>query len=74
MECGVDMDKLWRLMSAMFMIVAAVGLFLIGWTFSRGMFNNVFSAMLLYAVLFLVVAGIVKGLWTIISHHFEEKE
>lgn len=74
MGCGFDMDKLWRLMSAVFMIVAAVGLFLIGWTFSNGMFNTVFSALILYAVLFLVVAGIVRGLWAIISHHFEKKE
>ena len=61
-------------MTAIFMLAAAVGLFLIGWIFSGGVFHNVFSALNLYAAIFLIVAGIVKGLMAILTYDSEEKE
>ena len=68
------MENIWRLMTAIFMIATAVGLFIIGWTFGNGRFNDMFSIMILYVVLFLLAAGIVKGLLAIWAYHSEQKE
>ena len=69
------MEKyLWRLMTAIFMLAASVGLFLVGWIFSGGQFNNVPSALIAWAVLFLVLIAIAKGLLVIIDYNREHKD
>ena len=68
------MDKIWRLLTAIFLIAVAVGLFLIGWIFSNGTFNNIFSALIIYVVLFLVLIGITKGILVIIDYHREQDQ
>ena len=67
-------NYIWRLLKALFTIAAAVALFLIGWIFSGGQFNNPFSVLLLYAVLFLNLIGITQGILVIIDHNRERKE
>lgn len=68
------MDKIWRLMTAIFMIAVAAGLFIIGWVFGNGRFNDIFSVLILYVVLFLVVAGIIKGLLAVFAYHNEKED
>lgn len=67
------MDKLWRLMTAIFMIAVGVGLFLLGWIFSGGMFNNAFAVIIAYLMIGLILIGITKGLLVIIDYHRENK-
>lgn len=68
------MDKLWRLMTAVFMLAVSNGLFLVGWILSGGRFNNVPSALIAWAVMILVLIGITKGILVIIDYHREHKD
>lgn len=68
------MDKIWRLMTAMFCIVVAAGLFIVAYIFSGGMFNNTFAVILAYACLFCILIGITKGILVIVDYHRENKE
>ena len=64
------MEKyIWCLLTAIFMIAAAVGLFLIAWLFSGGRFNNAFAGLSAYVVLFLALTGITKGILVILDYH-----
>lgn len=68
------MDKIWRLMTAIFILLSVIVLFLIGWIFSGGMFHNAFSVLIAYAVIFCGPIGIAKGLLAIIDYHREQKD
>ncbi len=68
------MDKLWRLATAMFAIVVACGLFIVAYITTNGRFNTVISGLLVYAMLFCVLFGIVKGLLVIIGYHREHQD
>ena len=68
------MDKIWRLMTAMFTIIAACGLFTIAYVITGGMFNDFFSVIVAYFCLFGVPIGIAKGLLVIIDYHREHKD
>lgn len=69
------MEKyIWRLLTAIFMLATSFALFLIGWIFSGGLFNNMVSVLLAYAVLFLALIGITKGLLVIIDYHREHSD
>lgn len=67
------MDKIWRLLTAIFMLSAAGGLFIVGWILSAGRFNNVPSALIGWLVLFMVLIGITKGICVILDYHREHK-
>lgn len=68
------MDHLWRLLTAIFIIAASVGLFVIGWILSGGDFHDYFTAII---AIFIVPAGIVwgicRGVRVIIDHAREHK-
>ena len=64
----------WRLLKAVFTIAAAVALFVVGCIFSGGRFNNTFSVLLEYAMLFLSMIGVTQGLLVIIDYNREHKE
>ena len=68
------MDKIWRLLTAIFIIAAACGLFTMAYVISGGRFNDVFSVIVAYFCLFSVPTGIAKGLWVIIDYHREHKD
>ena len=68
------MDKIWRLLTAIFLLLSLVVLFLLGWIFSGGMFNNTFSVLIAYALMFGGPIGIAKGALAIIDHNREQKE
>ena len=68
------MDKIWRLMTAMFAIAVACGLFALAYMSSGGRFNDLFSEIVFYVCLFCILFGIVKGLFVIIDHHREHKD
>lgn len=68
------MDKIWRLMTAMFSVVSACGMFTVGFIFSGGRFNNTVSVLLAYGCLFCVLFGIAKGLLVMIDYHREHKD
>ncbi len=65
------MNRLWHIARATFLIAAGCGLFLMGYLFSNGRFNNVPSVLLLYLFMFLAVGGIGYGL---IAFFMKEKE
>ena len=67
------MDKLWRLMTAIFILAMACGLFVMAYISTGGMFNDVFSVIIAYFCLFSVPIGIAKGLLVIIDYHREHK-
>lgn len=69
------MEKyIWRMLTAIFMIAVAVGVFLLGFVFSGGRFNNPFSALSLYVMLFLLMIGIAKGILVVIDYHRAHKD
>ena len=68
------MDKIWRLLTAIFMIAVGVGLITVGWVMTGGMFNNAVIVIMAYVALFLIPIGIAKGLFVVIDYHREHKE
>ena len=68
------MDKIWRLLTAIFILLSVIVLFLIGWIFSGGNFNNLLSVLLCYVVIFAGPIGITKGILVIIDYHREHQE
>ena len=68
------MDKLWRLLTATFMISAATGFFVVAYIFSGGWLNSGFVAVLIYLCLFCILFGVTKGILVIIDHHREESD
>ncbi|MBQ8834950.1 MAG: hypothetical protein IJ001_08530 [Oscillospiraceae bacterium] len=68
------MDKIWRLLTAMFAIVVACGLFALAYMSSGGRFNDLLSGITFYVCLFCVLFGIAKGLMVIIDYHREHKD
>ena len=68
------MDKIWRLLTAIFILLSVIVLFLIGWVFSAGNFNNFFSVLLAYVVILAGPIGITKGILVMIDYNREHKE
>ena len=68
------MDKIWRLLTSVFILAASGGLFILGWIFSGGRFNNNLSALIGWVVLILIPIGIAKGLLVIIDYNREQKD
>lgn len=63
-------DKIWRLMTAMFLLLtaAALGIFVLI------MQDDFFAVIAFYAMLLLLPFGIAKGLMVIIDYHREHKD
>ena len=68
------MEKLWRLMTAIFTIAAACGLFTMAYVISGGRFDDLFSVIVAYFCLFSVPISIAKGLLAIIDYHREHRD
>ena len=67
------MDKLWRLINAIFWIAAGVGLIVLGWLLSGGMFNNALVVLMAYAAMGMILLGIAKGFLAISAYNKEHK-
>ena len=68
------MDKLWKLVNAIFWIAAGLGLLAIGWIFSGGMFREAVTVLMAYAAMGMIMLGIVKGFFAIADYNKEHKE
>ena len=68
------MDKIWRLLTSVFIRAASGGLFILGWILSGGRFNNILSALIGWVVLIMIPIGIAKGLLVIIDYHREHED
>ena len=64
------MDYIWRLLTAIFLIVVAVALLVVAFVFG---FNTVFGVFV-YVSLFCILFGIAKGLMVMIDYHRSQKE
>ncbi len=62
-------DKLWRLMTAIFLLAAAGGMFMLAYILSNGSFNNTVSVLALYICIGCILIGIGKGLLVILEYH-----
>ena len=63
------MDKIWRLLVAVFFLLAALTLIVVAYIFQ----HTVLAVIGIYGGLILFLLGIGKGLFAMIDHHREEK-
>lgn len=68
------MDKIWRLLTAIYMIAVGVGLIAVGWVLTGGRFDHAVIVIMAYVALFLIPIGITKGLLVMIDYHRDHKE
>ncbi len=65
------MEYIWRLLTAIFLIVVAVALLVVAYVLGL---NTVFAAVFVYVSLFCILFGIAKGLMVMIDYHRSQKE
>ena len=68
------MAEIWDLLKSIFWILAGIGVFVVAYLFSGGMFNNGICAFLAYVAIFCILIGITAGMLAIIDHNRRQKE
>ena len=64
------MERIWRLLVAIFLLCAAIALGLCVYFFE----NSWISVVALYGMLILIPVGLIKGFYNIFCYHPEEEE
>ena len=63
------MEKIWRLLTAIFILCAVIAVLLLAYEFQ----NAVFSVAAVYAAILMIPVGIIKGVLVMIDYHREKK-
>ena len=64
------MEKIWRLLTAIFILCAMIAVLLLAYEFQ----NAVLSVAAVYAAILLIPVGIAKGILVMIDYHKEKKD
>lgn len=66
-------ETIWRLLTAMFLIVMSIGVLVADWILGNGGFDTVIGSLAMFACLAGIAAGMVEGCLAMWEHYKEKK-